>query len=73
MVGRERTRRIGDPGIPGHVKGLTAASPKIYGAAVTSAAGVGEPTLSAEQIKAGGVMPNLGEVVLLDVFKMQSR
>jgi hypothetical protein len=52
MVGRERTRRIGGPGIARHVKGLTAASPKIYGAPLAGPAWVGEPSLSSELIKA---------------------
>jgi hypothetical protein len=55
------------------MKGLTATSSKVSGTAITGSAWVGQPSISTELIKAGGMMPNLFEMALPDIFKVQRR
>src|SRR5213078_48818 len=69
MRRRKRTGGIGGARVSGEQESLAAAAAKIFGTAITTAAGLGHPRLSAEFLEHAGLVPNPFERMLANIVE----
>src|ERR1700722_5753925 len=73
MGGRERTGRIGSVGVSSQEQGLAAASAKILGTLIATAARLRHPVFSAEALEGRRVLPDIVESPVANIFKSEAR
>src|SRR5437870_11295312 len=72
MRRRKRTGGIGGARVSGEQESLAAAAAKIFGTAITTAAGLGHPRLSAEFLEGARLVPNPFERMLANIVEGES-